>query len=180
MIIRGMQYYYECEPGCKYCLEFNKPALSRFWSKVEKTSNCWIWKGFMDLSGYGKFSYFGETVFAHRFSKSIAEPLKGGTEVDHLCRNRACVNPEHLEQVDHRTNMMRSPTAQPALNARKMKCYKGHELTTKKNGTRYCKSCIKANRKNWSNSYQSSDKYREYMRNYMREYQRNKRKLQST
>ena len=161
-----MQYYYECEPECQYCVVFNKGSVDRFWSKVKKTNDCWVWTGFIDVNGYGKFSYFSKTIFAHRFSKSMVEKLDDKKEIDHLCRNRACVNPKHLEQVSHLVNVMRSPIAAASVNRKKTLCKNGHKLVPKPNGKgRYCKPC--------SNKYKPERK--EYMRKYMREYQRRRR-----
>jgi hypothetical protein len=87
---------------CKHVLE------DRFWDKVDKTQNCWLWLGHLNEDGYGKFKNGQKCVLAHRFALVLAGiVLKPDLEVDHLCRNRACVNPDHLEQVTHHENVKR-------------------------------------------------------------------------
>lgn len=83
--------------------------MQRFFDKVKKTSNCWLWLGGKTPHGYGRFWDGEQVVYAHRYSFSLIGALIDGLEIDHLCRNRACVNPDHLEQVDHKTNVYRSP-----------------------------------------------------------------------
>jgi len=102
-------------------------AENRFWSKVEKTNHCWNWKGRKD-NGYGRFDISGKQHKAHRISysllKGILIPL---LEIDHLCRNRACVNPVHLEQVSKSVNQRRGFGA-GGINSRKTNCPQGHLL----------------------------------------------------
>ena len=81
----------------------------RFWRVVEKTDKCWLWLGYIDPEGYGRFGCNGKTWLAHRFSKSLTEPLDPKLTIDHLCRVRHCVNPNHLEQVTSKVNTYRAP-----------------------------------------------------------------------
>jgi len=125
----------------------------RFWSKVERTDTCWNWKGLLD-NGYGMFSLtHDKKVRAHRFSYQIMVcEIPEDKVIDHLCRNRACVNPEHMEVVTLKENILRGEGI-TAVNAKKTHCIRGHEYTPEntikqnKNG-RKCRECTRANQRN--------------------------------
>ncbi|MGN7978246.1 HNH endonuclease [Microbacterium sp. 22195] len=77
----------------------------RFWEKVDKRGDCWIWTACVSPDGYGNLGVYGRVVRAHRFSYEIHHgPIPAGLQVDHLCRNRACVRPEHLRLVTSAQN----------------------------------------------------------------------------
>lgn len=104
-----------------------RPADERFWEKVDKTATCWLWTATRSGNGYGNFAvtHFQRTS-AHRFAYEQAHgPVPEGKDLDHLCRVRACVNPDHLEVVTHRVNSLRgvSPWAD---RARQTHCIHGH------------------------------------------------------
>lgn len=104
--------------------------MKRFWTKVNKTSNCWNWTGAVIQNGYGQFFFGGKVVGAHRASYEInVAQIPEGMEIDHLCRNRKCVNPEHLEVVTRQVNQLRSNSVS-GINARKTHCVRGHEYTS--------------------------------------------------
>ncbi|MDO8672706.1 MAG: HNH endonuclease signature motif containing protein [Dehalococcoidia bacterium] len=122
----------------------------RFWPKVEKApdSECWRWTAAFDWGGYGQFAVTHLSIQpAHRvaYELLIAE-VPDELEIDHLCRNRWCVNPAHLEPVTHRENMERG-LGTMATPLRTNHCKRGHEFTTtntvisKRNGARHCKTC---------------------------------------
>jgi len=79
----------------------------RFDSKIEKTDGCWIWRGSITRYGYGQFAVTAhKTARAHRFAYELwVGSIPSGLVLDHLCRNRACVHPDHLEPVTHRENL---------------------------------------------------------------------------
>lgn len=106
-----------------------RDILDRFWNKVQITNGCWIWIGCRDGKGYGLFSSGESGLRAHRFSWEIHNrlPLPAGHEMDHLCKNRSCVNPAHLEAVTQYVNNMRSDSF-TAINRRKTHCKRGHTL----------------------------------------------------
>jgi hypothetical protein len=117
-----------------------------------RPDGCWQWTGSTD-KGYGHFGLKVDgrwrTVKAHRFSYERQIGPIGDMQIDHLCRNRACVNPAHLEPVDNRTNTLRGQ-APVAFNARVTHCPKGHEYTpgnttTKRTVSGVGRECRKCN-----------------------------------
>ena len=107
---------------------------------------CILWP-LVSEQGYGRTRVGGRKVMAHRFIYEIARgKVPPGLVLDHLCRNRSCVNPDHLEPVTHRENILRG-VGQCAINAVKTHCKNGHELTPENTyrqargrGCRKCKS----------------------------------------
>ena len=102
--------------------------VAAFWSKVRKGNGCWLWLGARQPNGYGRFFGFGAGKYrlAHRFSYELARGrIHRGKQIDHLCRNRLCVNPIHLEAVSCRTNLVRGKTL-AASNLKKNHCPQGH------------------------------------------------------
>jgi len=119
-------------------------AELRFWSKVRKTDDCWEWTGYRQSGGYGRLYLQGGVALAHRFSYGLlVGEIPQGLEIDHLCRNTSCVNPDHLEAVTHQENMMRSANGYGLTG----KCRPmGHEMTAKNTyitpaGARSCRTC---------------------------------------
>lgn len=116
---------------------------------------CWWWTGDKTSDGYGRIWKDGKTRYVHRV---LYEHFRGeippNVQIDHLCRNRACGNPSHMELVTSRENTLRGegPTSQ---NAQKTHCVNGHEYTPENTryykGGRYCRTCQRewAYRKYW-------------------------------
>ena len=116
-------------------------ALERWESKVDKTESCWIWTAAMCKRGYGSFWYNGQMRPAYRVGyELLVGPIPKGLELDHLCRNPSCVNPDHLEPVTHKVNMSRGEFAMKT-HCPKGHPYSGHNLKLKKNGGRDCRAC---------------------------------------
>lgn len=128
--------------------------INRFWHYVEKSSDCWNWKGGLTGSGYAIFATglrrtgTFKNQSAHRYAFELVNgAIPDGLQLDHLCRNTRCVNPEHLEAVTPRTNYLRG-FGVGAVNFRKTHCLRGHPFDEKntykdKRGSRYCKQCRK-------------------------------------
>lgn len=119
----------------------------RFWAKVNKTEACWEWTASLHPSGYGQFMYVGHRPrAAHRVAYEwLRGPIPEGLVLDHLCRNRTCVNPDHLEPVTHRENILRGVGAS-ARNVVKTRCDQGHPFDKAntyidQRGRRTCRTC---------------------------------------
>lgn len=102
---------------------------ARFWRKVDKTKTCWLWTGGKNELGYGRFYFDGRIQPPHRISYEwLVGPIPDGLVIDHLCRVPACVNPDHLEPVPQRTNILRG-TSPVARRAAQTECKKGHPFS---------------------------------------------------
>lgn len=128
----------------------NADPLTRFWTKVDKSGDCWLWTAERSHDGYPRFNLSGsERVYAHRFAyEQMVAPIPDGLELDHLCRVRHCVNPAHLEPVTGLVNQHRSPLTLTSVNAAKTHCPRGHpyegdNLLTRATG-RVCRECKRA------------------------------------
>jgi hypothetical protein len=126
-----------------------RSVLERLLSHVEIADDgCWVWTGSLDDNGYARFTVSAEQRAkpAYRVAyELIAGPVPDGLTLDHLCRNRACVNPEHLEPVTQGENVMRSPLSVSGRNIRKTHCPRGHAYDRRRpNGSRRCSRCDKA------------------------------------
>lgn len=122
---------------------------------VEKDSKgCWNWLGFVDKNGYGRGRFNGvKTRYSHRAAYHLyVGQLEGGLTIDHLCKNRRCINPRHLEQITLRENVYRG---NPIWKQKKQwtHCKYGHAFTDDNtyvrpsDGRRRCRHCAVAEAK---------------------------------
>ena len=120
--------------------------IDRFLGSVVVGDGCWTWDGYVATTGYGKYGH----AYAHRISYSLFRgdlPSGIAEQVDHLCRNRLCARPSHLELVPQRLNILRGESAS-ARNAVKTHCPQGHSYDdhgfTNNRGQRQCRPCKRA------------------------------------
>ena len=125
--------------------------LERFWDKIELSDHnddqCWYWTSSINKKGYGNMWKDGTSQIVHRISYELFRgKIPKGLQIDHLCRNRSCVNPQHLEPVTLTENIRRSDVGR---NMRiKTHCPQGHEYNKDNTyintlGSRMCKLCIR-------------------------------------
>lgn len=129
----------------------------RFRSKVNYSDKCWEWTG----TRYGCFFRSGKKLYAHRVSYEMSVgPIPAGMQIDHLCRNRICVNPSHLEVVTGAVNLQRQA-------AHKTHCPHGHaydEANTYRHprrGERRCRRCRADGMRRWKDSGRATGKRKE-------------------
>lgn len=118
---------------------------ANLWALVDRTSDgCWEWLGYRTYAGYG--TYEGTTAHRWTYESAVGRPIPQGLELDHLCLNRGCVRPDHLEPVTHDENLRRATEARTG-------CVNGHPYTAastylylgkgKKSPARLCRICRK-------------------------------------
>ncbi len=141
-------------------MDFNANEIqSRFWPKVAVAGpeECWEWTAHKNFGGYGEIKAGApsrKSLMAHRVSYELAgKSIPDGLQLDHLCSNPGCVNPQHLEPVTCRENLMRGNTW-AAHNASKTHCNHGHEfsggnLRIEPDGSRACRMCNKNRQYAW-------------------------------
>lgn len=132
-----------------------KTLEQRFWEKVspEPNSGCWLWEGALSAGSYGSLLRHGRMEKAHRVAyEMFVGTIPFGMDLDHLCRNRICCNPAHLEPVTRSENLRRSPLMD--RNSQKTHCKRGHAFTAdntihRPQGWRSCRTCMQQHMRNW-------------------------------
>jgi hypothetical protein len=107
---------------------------------IDPVTGCWVYTGYISPNGYGQVVRRPRKYQAHRYTyEQVVGPIPEGLDLDHLCRNRACCNPDHLEPVTRRENCLRGLCGHitGAKNKAKTHCPQGHEYNEA--NTRYCK-----------------------------------------
>jgi hypothetical protein len=130
-----------------------EPLDARILKKTDRSGDCWLWTGYLDRDGYAIITVAERVMRAHRVSyATFVGEIGEGMEIDHLCRVRHCVRPEHLEPVSHRENVLRQLEATGSIGGQRPNslvtdgvCVAGHvmdEENTYSNGGRlYCRAC---------------------------------------
>ena len=119
-----------------------RPLKDRLVEKIEKREGCWIFTGAIATSGYGRIGFRNRTLQAHRASYEVfVGKIPDGLHLDHLCGNKRCVNPDHLEPVTQSENNLRAAIVRVANTTH---CKYGHEFTPEntfmhKRGGRQCR-----------------------------------------
>lgn len=129
--------------------------VAEFWSYVAKSDTCWLWRGWVS-DGYGlhRVGPLRVPARAHRLAYQLANgPVPAGQVVDHLCRNRACVNPAHMEIVSNAENVRRGRAGArwAEIQTSRTHCVNGHEYTPentymRRGKWRTCRACAAARR----------------------------------
>jgi len=142
-------------------------------TRIQKTESCWIWINKPNSGGYGIIYYKGSWHPAHRIIYMLLRgPIPEGLELDHLCKNRRCVNPDHLEPVTSRVNQRRG-NGFAGINANKIFCKHGHLLlgdnlvkapSRVRAGHRNCRACTLADCRNYRETHK--EKRKEQWRNW--------------
>ncbi|MCL5885011.1 MAG: HNH endonuclease [Deltaproteobacteria bacterium] len=152
----------------------DKEDILRFLKKIDIDTNgpddCWPWLGYKRKDGYGRFWVHGNYCYAHRISYEVFNgEIDNVLFVDHKCRNRICVRPDHLRLVDARTNCLENSHSIPNINSLKTHCPNGHEYSKENtyihpDKSRRCRNCRMERKERWHR--ENRGKYNEYQRAY--------------
>lgn len=131
--------------------------MGHHWSTGRKIGRCWSWSGALMKSGYTQIGNAGRREYGHRASYMLfVGPIPKRRQIDHLCRNRGCVNPKHLEAVTQRTNIRRGLAGENLIIMARAKthCSQGHPYNRENTyrrpmGGRACRECMRTRTRAW-------------------------------
>lgn len=130
-----------------------EPLDQRILRLTDRSGECWLWQGRLDRFGYGRITVNQQPAKAHRISyETFVGPIPTGLQIDHLCRVRQCVRPDHLEPVTAKVNMERAAGATGTIAGKRVggmrlgeKCAEGHTVdgdnVYQRRGLNYCLTC---------------------------------------
>lgn len=159
------------EDALKRFLKHTNQVSGIFGQDGNFPTQCWEWLAALTHDGYGRFSIKRKHIMAHVFAyKYFVGQIQKNLTIDHLCKNRSCVNPDHLEQVTLLVNLHRGNTLQ-AKNKAKTHCPYGHEYDQnntfiRPNGGRTCRKCARLRANLWEKrNSEYRNKYKKILRN---------------
>ena len=123
-------------------MNYMETYKQRFQERYKIINGCFIWQGSLDRDGYGTFYFMKKARRAHRVAYYFANgSIPDEMVIDHICRNRNCVNPEHLRCITKTQNTLENSNSVGAINKMKQFCKFGHPLDRKYGKQRYCSIC---------------------------------------
>lgn len=130
----------------------------RFKSFYKVINGCFLWKKYLDKDGYGAFYFMKKLRRAHRVAYYFANgDIPEGMVVDHICKNRNCVNIEHLRLITKRQNTLENSRSVGAINKMKQFCKNGHIFDKKYGKQRYCSICSNEKSKRLHKKWRETD-----------------------
>jgi hypothetical protein len=131
-----------------YTRYMSRRTEQRFFTLIAPADECWEWQGNTNNRGYGAFWDGTKTALAHRWVyEFMVDDIPEGLDIDHLCRNRKCVNPEHLEPVTRSVNHFRKPKPIFCRSGRHLLSETGY--VRKDGGGRACRACQNDRQRIW-------------------------------
>jgi hypothetical protein len=165
---------------------YRRDPMARILAHVEPEPNtgCWLWSGRANAAGYGTVTFRRRDQLAHRVAfELLRAPIPAGLVLDHLCRVRCCVNPDHLEPVTQAVNVRRAEQSISQVNVAKTHCPQGHSYDQRNTGTRIDRGGIPARKCRTCNRLAEAERRRQRtpeerkrFHEYQMEWQRNRRR----